>query len=259
MDITKKVVIIIAGTNNQPWDQNWKECERTWAPKLREMGFKVLVAVGNPDIDKAGTITPLQLKNYWQIEGNIIRFNTFEGKNDLYNKSIGFPAKWVLEETDYEYYIKIDSDTFVHPERFKTMLESNLKDFPDLDYMGCCIPWMGWNTHQWNRSVICREGAYASGAAYMVSRRAMQILLDRVKFQQASDFIYDDLVLGRTMWQNRIPLLHDSRIMFDSKWKRIIYDPHNFGLPNISDKDSHVAIQHYMDKRMDEAMQTLGL
>jgi hypothetical protein len=156
-------------------------------------------------------------------------------------------------------YFRVDSDSFIHPERFKKMLEENLKDYPDLDYMGCCHPNFGYNPHNLHRKFICRPMHFAAGCGYMVSRRGMEIALEKMKILQKIEFEADDWVLGRAMWENRIPLLHDSRIYFESKYRQIVEDFHSIGIPDISEPKSHLAVQHYMNGHMDEAMKKLKL
>ena len=251
---------MVTGTNIEPFSNNHRECERTWIPELRNMGFRVITAVGNPELDKIGTMTPEDFQDYYKMIGdNTIQFNTFDTKNGLFDKSIKLPSKWVLEETNYEYYFRIDSDSFVRGDNFLKMLEDNFQMFPDLDYMGCCHPWGGWNPNHHTRFSVCRHGHFGAGCGYMVSRRAMHIALDKMRVLQPSEFQADDWVLGRAMWENGIPLVHDSRIYFESKYKRIIADYVGVGIPDISDKDSHLAIQHYMNGQMEETMKKLNL
>jgi|TARA_B110000483_G_scaffold142319_1_gene170069 hypothetical protein len=258
MDVTKKVLIMVTGSYAE--SENYKECEKTWMPLLRKMGFKVLTALGNREVQEYGVLTSNDFENYYKFLGkNTIEFRTFDDKRGLFDKSIKLPAKWILEETDYEYYFRIDSDSFVHPMRFKQMLEDNLKWAPDLDYMGCCHPWMGWNPHRSQRYFICRTGHMAAGCGYLVSRRAMRVAQEKMKLLQPSEFILDDWVLGRAMWENGIQLLHDSRICFESKHKRVIRDYVDVGVPDITEEESHLAIQHYMNGHMMDAIKKLKL
>jgi hypothetical protein len=257
MDITNKVVIMVTGTDIEPFDKNYKECQRTWIPELRKLGFRVIVAVGNPKYNPGGiSKTPQDFKDYYKfLDDNTIQFNTFDGPGGVYDKSIYLPIKWVLEKTDYKYYFRIDSDSFVHPHRFKKLLEENLSSFPDVDYMGCCHPWLNWNTHERYRTFICREAHFAAGAGYMVSHRAMKVAYEKMRVMQPPEFGADDWVLGRAMWENGIPLLHDSAIFFESKYKTLIKDYKGIGVPDITDENSHLAIQHYMNGHMEEAME----
>ena len=46
-----KLIILVTGTNIAPYDKNWKECQSTWIPELRKLGYNVKVAIGNPDLE----------------------------------------------------------------------------------------------------------------------------------------------------------------------------------------------------------------
>ena len=73
MDVTKKVVIMVTGSYAKP--DNHKECEKTWIPLLRKMGFKVLIALGNKEVQKYGVLTPNDFKNYYKfLDENTIEF-----------------------------------------------------------------------------------------------------------------------------------------------------------------------------------------
>lgn len=254
----QRVVIMVTGTTIDPFNKNLKECERTWMPLLRKMGYKVLSVIGNPEITHKKT--EHQLKNYFNfVNENTIQFQTFDNKVGIFDKSIYLPAKWVLEETDYEYYMRIDSDSFVHPQRFHRMLSENLYTQHYIHYMGCCIPWLGNNPHFFERLFTKKTGHYASGAAYLLSRHALQIFRDKVKIEEPIHFQVEDWLIGKTLFENDILLLHDSRIMFESKFKKLILDLDGVGTPYIGHKDSHLAIQHYMNDHMDILMEKLEL
>jgi hypothetical protein len=242
-----KIIILVTGTTNKPYDKNWKECERTWIPELRKLGYEVKVAIGNA-----------KLKDYYSIKENIIYFRADDSKFGLYDKSIRIPIIWILAETDYQYYIRIDSDSFVEPKKFDEMIRQNLTEVKDLHYMGCCHPNDGWNPHHTTRRFVCDNGYIASGCMYMVSKRAMIAALEHMTITNPNDLKIDDWVLGRAMWENGIPLLHDSRILFESKYKPLADDPYNIGLPDIEHPNSHLALQHYMNGHMEEAMISLG-
>jgi hypothetical protein len=242
-----KMMILVTGTTIEPWAQNWKECESTWIPELRKLGYNVKVAIGNPD-----------LKTEWKIDGDMIWFKAEDTKMGLYDKSIRLPIKWILEETNYEYYFRIDSDSFVHPNRFDVMVNENLSD-GNVNYMGCAHPANMTNPFATFTQIVCKPGTIASGCGYMVDRKAMSIALDTMRIvEDPLDYQIDDWVLGRSMWENQIPLLYDSRILFESKHNPLADDPYNMGLPYIGDPNSHLAIQHYLNGHMEEAMVSLG-
>jgi hypothetical protein len=242
-----KIMILVTGTTLEPWDQNWKECESTWIPELRKLGYEVKVAIGNPD-----------LETEWKISDDMIWFKAADTKMGLYDKSIRLPIKWILEETNYEYYFRIDSDSFVHPQRFDDMLHQNLSE-GNVSYMGCAHPANMTNPFATFTQIVCNVGTIASGCGYMIDRKAMRIALDTMRIDEYPiDYQIDDWVLGRSMWEAGIELLHDSKILFESKHNRLAADPYNLGLPYIGEPDSHLAIQHYLNGHMEEAMISLG-
>lgn len=254
----QRVVIMVTGTTIEPWSSNLKESERTWIPLLRKMGYKVISVIGNPQITHKKS--QQQLDNWFSfIDENTIKFETFDNKVGIFDKSIYLPAKWVLEHTDYEYYFKIDSDSFVHPQRFHRMLCENLYSEHYIHYMGCCIPWLGNNPHIFERMFTKKPGHYASGAAYLLSRHSLKLFVDKFKIEEPVHFQVEDWLVGRTLLKEGILLLHDSRIMFESKFKKLIADYDGIGTPYIGHKDSHLAIQHYMNGHMDELMEKLEL
>ena len=241
------IIILVTGTTIEPYANNWRECTATWIPELRKLGYTVMVAIGNPD-----------LENWYKIDGNFIYFKTEDTKLGLWDKSIRMPARWIIEETNYEYYFRIDSDSFVEPHRFDKMVIGNLTSIPNINYMGCCHPIDHLDLHMFAQFSICKYRHIASGCGYMVSRKALQISLDTMRIDEPVDYEIDDWVLGRSMWENGIELLHDSRILFESKYKELTYNPNNIPLPDIADPNSHLAIQHYMNGHMEEAMISLG-
>jgi hypothetical protein len=242
-----KIMIMVTGTMISPYDENWKECYRTWIPELKKLGYHILVSIGKPD-----------LETEWKLDGDFIYFRADDTKMGLYDKSIRLPIKWILEETDYEYYFRIDSDSFVAPIRFDRMVQENLSN-ENVDYMGCAHPAFGANPFSAYKQMVYKEGTIASGCGYMINRKSMKIALDTMRIvEDPLDYQIDDWVLGRAMWEAGIQLLHDSRILFESKHKPLAADPYNIGLPDIADPQSHLALQHYMNGHMDEAMITLG-
>ena len=253
--VQNKVVIMVTGTNIQPYDKNWRECEATWIPMLRNLGYRVISVVGNPTITDKKTLD--QIKNYYKfINENLIQFETFDTKVGLYDKSINLPIKWILSETDYQYYFRIDSDSFVHPHRFHKMLIENLYKYPNLNYMGCCHPYKGWNPKMPHQEWICDVNHFAAGVGYMISRTAMKVAYEKMRITEPIDFEIDDWVLGRAMWETGIPLLHDSRILFESPYSRLTSG--NGVIPYIGDENSHISIQHYINGNMKKAMMDLG-
>lgn len=245
-DIRSKMVIMVTGTTIEPYSENWKECYETWIPELKKMGYHIMVAIGNMD-----------LETYYKVDGDMIWFKADDTKLGLYDKSIKLPIKWILENTNYEYYFRIDSDSFVHPHRFDNMIIQNFNDFGDIKYMGCCHPYRGWNPHELRRIFILSTCHIASGCGYMINRDSMEVAYRNMRIvEDPLDYTIDDWVLGRAMFESKIPLLHDSRILFESPYKKLTNG--EIPIPNISDTESNLAIQHYMNGYMREAMKSLG-
>ena len=242
-----KTLITIPGTWNSPHSKNWMECEFTWVPKLRKMGFDVIYLMSNPHLDKD-----------YELLGNFFFSKCLDGKEHLYYKNHYFVSQYILNETNYDYVFKIDSDTFVHPYRFISLLQEHTIHSPK-NYMGCVIPYPGLNTHSLNKYYIEEEKYYASGAGYLLSRKVLQFLIDDFNPSENPSALYDDLIVGDILYQRKLNLFHDSRILFESPYKRTISDPHNIGTPFIGEVDSFLALQHYCDGHMKEIMDKLQL
>lgn len=242
-----KLIILVCGTNIKPHDSNWRECERTWIPKLRELGYNVMVSIGLPS-----------LNNYFLVDGNIIYFKADDEKFGLVDKRLNLPFRWIVEETNYEYYMNIDSDCFVHPKRFDEMLNSNFARFGSIDYMGCSIPVENWAYEAPMSFLIQELGIYASGTSYLVSKKSILDIRSKIIVYEQEEFEWDDLVLGRAMYNSNIPLLHDGRILLHSKHKAIFPYPADL-MPDITNENSYLAIQHYMNGHMEEAKNKLGI
>jgi len=241
-----KLIILVCGTNIKPYDSNWRECERTWIPELKKMGYNVMVSIGLPS-----------LENYYLIDGNKIYFKADDEKVGLIDKRLKLPIRWILNETNYEYYMNIDSDSFVHPDRFDFMMEDNFIKYGRVDYMGCSIPVDMWAYEHPLRFLTQECDAYASGCAYLISKKAMIAASEKIVVTRNAEFEFDDLVLSRAMYESDIPLLHDGRILLHSKNRAIFPYPKEH-MPDITNEDSYLAIQHYMNGNMDEAMIKLG-
>jgi len=242
-----KVIILVTGSKElEPWNSNWKECERTWVPLLRELGYDIKISFGDSNIE-----------DYFLDEGNHIKFKASIGKDGILDKRLKLPVRWILEHTDYEYYFCVDSDSFIHPKRFDTMLKDNIKNFSP-DYMGFMLPANGINTSikitQYENLNDSDTIKFASGAAYMVSRRVMLQILPKLIATEDWMLECDDLVLGVAMKSENILLLNDTSISIESHQKLILGNPHNLPIPYIGDKNSFLSIQHYTNGLMDKIL-----
>jgi hypothetical protein len=236
-----KILILVTGTLNEPWDKNWKECYTTWVPLLKELGYSIKIAIGKEDIE-----------DYYLDLGEIIYFKTSDSKTGLVDKSIKLPIRWILEQTDYEYYFRIDSDTFVHPLRFDEMLMRNITIY-NPDYMGCVTPYPGFNVYIPFTTFVEQDGTnkFASGVAYMLSRKVMSDVYNKLRVENDLELGWDDYVLGRSMRELNISILHENSISMESPYNVIIHHPEGTdNLPFIENKDSHLSVQHYMNGKM---------
>lgn len=236
-----KILIGVPGTYNYPNSKNWIECESTWIPLLRDKGYDVLILLSDES----------QIENY-KIRGNFFITKNSDLKDGLYYKNYFHISDYVLISDRYDYYFKIDSDSFVHPERFDRMLQSLIEMDETPDYLGCCCPARGWDTRTPCFEKIDEGHGFASGAAMMLSRKALEILKRDFNPDIHLDLHFDDLLVGNIL-RPHLPLYHDSRILMYSKYNMAeIVDLHDTGPAFITEEDSHLAIQHYCDGHMNE-------
>jgi hypothetical protein len=119
---------------------------------------------------------------------NLVELDAPDGYYDLPAKVKAMFA-WALD-AGYDYAVKLDDDVLFRPNNF-------LKFFQPVDYCGYELE---SNTDKW-----------ASGAAYVVSRRAMQFVVD-TPWNPAWNSAEDQMV-GRILRANGIPLVHDPRYL----------------------------------------------
>jgi hypothetical protein len=245
-----KVIILVTGFKElEPWNENWKECERTWVPLVRELGYDVKISFGDTSIE-----------DYFLDEGNHIKFKASIGKDGVLDKRLKLPIKWILEHTDYNYYFCIDSDCFVHPKRFDDMINENIEIFSP-DYMGFMLPVPGLNVSQkmtyYQNLNDFDITSYASGVGYMISRKVMPQIFPKLIATENWMLECDDLVLGIAMKSENILLLNETSISPESHQKIILSNPHNIPIQYIGDKNSFLTIQHYTNGLMDNILQEI--
>ena len=119
---------------------------------------------------------------------NLVELDAPDGYYDLPAKVKAMFA-WALDN-GYDYCLKCDDDVLFRPKNF-------LEFFQPVDYCGYELE---SNTAKW-----------ASGAAYVVSRRAMQLVVD-TPFDPTWNSAEDQMV-GRILAGNGIPLVHDHRYL----------------------------------------------
>jgi hypothetical protein len=194
----------------------------------------------------------------YSLRGDFFLSKCDDAKEGLFYKKILNPIKWILKNNDFDYYFTIDSDSFVHPTRFENMLYRNFYDYDKIDYMGTVIPYKGTNPNVWSR-IYHLTYTHASGCAYMLSKKSMEIILETYEKYQDSIFrteCYEDCVVGNILQENKIALLSDTRIYMESPFCTVIRNPHKLIVPYIGDESGkHLAIQHYVSGHMEEISQ----
>jgi galactosyltransferase len=119
---------------------------------------------------------------------NLVELGCPDGYYDLPAK-VKAMFKWALD-AGYDYVAKVDDDVYVR-------CPNLLKFFQPVDYCGYELE---SNTDKW-----------ASGAAYVVSRRAMQLVVD-TPWDPTWNSAEDQMV-GRILAGNGIGLVHDHRYL----------------------------------------------
>lgn len=243
-----KILLTITGTWSESHSVNWMECATTWVPLIKKQGIDVLFLMSNPHLDRE-----------YEIKGNFFFAKCPDTVKKIYWKNHYYISKYFLEETDYDYRFHTDSDTFIHPERFKQLLEDFTINNPK-DYMGCVLPYPGFNVNDNRSEEIKGEGFYASGGSgFLLSRKSHKYLVEDFNEEEYEHLGFCDKITGEILYNRGIKLWHDSRLLFESPWNRTIADPHNLGSPFIGDKDSFLAVQHYCNGYMYELKQKLSL
>lgn len=244
----QNTLITIIGTWAESHSKNWIECESTWVPKLREKGYDVLYLMSNPHLDKD-----------YELQGNFFFSKCLDNKYDIYMKCEYFISKYVLNETEYQYRYHIDSDSFVHPDRFIKFIEDYTITNPK-DYVGCAIPYPSFHWDNLIQKEIDNVNIWASGGSgFLLSRKSMKYLVEDFSRDEFKDTIFEDKIVGQILYRNGINLFHDSRLLFTSPYKQIMHNPSNDPVNFIGNKDSFLAVQHYCHGHMQEIIDKLEL
>lgn len=244
----KNILITITGTWAESHSKNWIECESTWIPKLREKGFDVLVLMSNPHLDK----------DYEKI-GNFFFSKCGDSMDYMYLKNHYYLSKYLLNETDYDYRFHTDCDSFIHPERFIKFLEDYTITTPK-DYVGCAIPYPKFNARNLHQEIITNPNIYASGGSgFLLSRKSHSYMVNDFIKEEYETLYCCDLITSQLLRKNNIDFFHDSRLLFESKYKTIMRHPYGTVNPHIGDKDSFLAVQHFCQDHMQEIINELEL
>jgi len=268
-ELTNKVIIGIPITFAKSHYKNWIECENTWVSLLRAKGFDVIYLGANEELQRDYKFQePFLFSKGIDISTDLS--NPGAGAN-FFLKNFVYPSKYILKESSYEYFCRIDSDCFVHPERFINMLIDVLTRFK-VNYMGSHMPFLP----KWNFNISQQEEVfnlklpfkhtkykvgYASGSAFIVSRLMMETVLEDFYSDTpaVTPEFHDDVYIGYVADRYSIPLLHDTRILPCSPFRQIITPASTQQYPFIANPDSHLAIQHYVSGYMKKIQFMLNL
>jgi hypothetical protein len=146
---------------------------QTWEQKFQDkVDFKFFVGQGPEQVNLP----------------NLVELDAPDGYYDLPAK-VKSIFKWAVDR-NYTHVVKIDDDVVMRISNF-------LKFFQPVDYCGYELE---SNTSKW-----------ASGAAYVISRRAMQLIVDTPWDPTWNSA--EDQATGRILAANGIPLVHDPRYL----------------------------------------------
>ena len=227
-----------------PYLSHTQECLNTWGKEAKDKGYNVKILLGDPNLQKE-----------FIDDGDILWSKAIDNNlTECFQKTVFYPCKWFLENTLYEYFFITDCDTFIRIDKFVENLEFLLKEYKEIDYMGCCTPYRGWNPFHPTYEIITEPGFYASGGSgFLLSRKSAYILINTFL---ASDYNYDtkwdDLIVGDILFKHKVYLLHNGKHLFFSPFKRVVY-PYYEPTPYIGDSTgNHLIVQHYVDGKMEQ-------
>lgn len=244
------ILITIPACFIPPHNVNYLECIDTWIPLIKEIGYDVIFTSSKTNIEK----------NY-VIEGDFFYSNAEDTLENLFYKRVFNIADWFISNEKYSHIFFIDSDSFVDPLKFHKEMVELFTGNTTIDYMGCAIPYQNWNPFDKFTTELSQPNLFAAGCGYMLSKKALTVVRDNFKEEDYINITKgaDDWIVGDILYKNGISLIHNNSISCESKWKRILVDPSNVGVPDISDKESHLFLQHYCNNKMREIMDKLEL
>lgn len=184
MDGKRKVRILIGAlSGNRPkLAARRKSCRRTWFTGIG----------GKPGVDCLFLLGAPRLREP-DLRGDELWLPCPDDYDSLPQKTRGF-CRWALANVDFEYLFKCDDDTYVCLDRLMRMPAG-------LDYCG-------WN--------VQGRGFASGGGGYLLSRRAAQIVADRLTERRGPE----DLLVGQHLRRAGIALVHDSRFYPFSRLSR---------------------------------------
>ena len=153
-------------------------CLDTWVPVARQLGLRVVFLIGEGRFIQEPT-----------LDGDYLRCPCPDDYRSLPMKTKVF-CRWALTQPDWDILGKGDNDTLVIPERLAAL------DMGNAEYRGCepGSPWRGYSS---------------GGALYLLTRRAVEIVAERLKDQAGPE----DQLVGRYLRRAGVKFTKDARFV----------------------------------------------
>jgi len=238
-----EIFINILYSQKEIFNLRKNEIESTW-----------LKDVINHHIDYRFVCGDDNLQTTFKDDGHVLCFNTSDEFNNIFMKRIYLFGKWFLENRNESHILFIDSDCYLNVNRFLNDLKYLSLSFKTIDYMGCIYPYPGFNPYESFYSIIFDENSFISGSCFILSKKSLNILINSYNeiLKLNIDYGKDDVIVSKILQKNGIPILHNKNVCFESKYKRLINDPQKIGVPDISNENSNLWCQHYLEGHFNE-------
>jgi hypothetical protein len=194
-----KILILVMKAPYAPWDQLFENCaERTWAQtKQLDCNLKILKYCGNPlpRIVRRAILfiqSRSKLKFLWyrqrvlfpkaQLKQDTITVEIYDTWNSMFKKFLGALA-WILKNEEFDYLVRINSTAYINLDNLRTFLETKV------DYAG---PSNGKK--------------FASGWAIILSRNAVERMVEYVKVNRFMPVRSDDHIVSEVMKKNNMEI-----------------------------------------------------
>lgn len=238
-----EVFINILHTNKERFNLRKTEIESTWLNDVKFNNLPYRFVFGDET-----------LNDNYHDNGTELCFNTSDEFNNIFMKRVYLFGKWFLENRNETHVLFIDSDCYLHVTKFLSDFGYLSKSFKEIDYMGCIYPYPGFNPHESFYRYISDKNSFVSGSCFLLSSKSLKLLIE--SYDEVTklniDYGKDDVIISNILQKNKIPILHNNNVCFESKYRRLINDPHNIGVPDISEKNSHLWCQHYLEGHLNE-------
>lgn len=177
-------VLIGVFTGNGPkYEARRQMCRETWFPRLRGCAPRFVMSCQEPCIGE-------------DPHHDVLHVVCQSGWDYLPQKTRAF-MECALRQLNWTHVVKLDDDSFVHPERFRAFTETLTADY------------IGFDVGTWQNTFHhTKHQPYASGGAgYALSRRAAAIIAEKLTDKVG----HEDVLVGKYLADAGIHLTHDPR------------------------------------------------